>query len=133
MHRFLFAIVLALVGVSAGCGVAHASGPINADNPWSWKWDAVSAASTLSVIPPSSGPVPSTRSVQAITSGTVSACTFKVEGSLDGANFFDMSGTLSCASSNFYSVVQRPALWVRITVISFTGTGSVQFFHAGGL
>lgn len=73
-------------------------------------------------------------------SGTApSACTFRVEGSTDATNWYGLDATApaatSCTSSNMESIAQRPVLYVRINLVTFTpgdSTTKVVFHYTGG-
>lgn len=65
---------------------------------------------------------PSQHSMQAIETGGPSGCSVQLEGSLDNVNWFNLSGAQSCtAASIFFSVVQRPADFVRGNVTTLSG------------
>jgi hypothetical protein len=53
--------------------------------------------------------------------GTPDACTARLEGTVDGTTFFDVSGTQTCTSSVMFHVTDRPLEQVRVVLISLTG------------
>ena len=59
-----------------------------------------------------------------ITSGSLSDCTMRLEGSLDGTNFFSLSGDQTCTASFMFHVVNKPVSHVRAVVSAFTGTST---------
>lgn len=72
-----------------------------------------------------------------ITGSAPSACTFRVEGSFDGVNWFGLDTTApnstSCTSSNMESIAYKPVNYLRINIVSWTaGSGSIAFHYTGG-
>lgn len=62
-----------------------------------------------------------------IASGSNTVCTFQLEGSNDAVNWFSLSGSQSCLSATMFTVIQRPTRYVRINVLTYTGTASLTF------
>jgi hypothetical protein len=73
-------------------------------------------------------------------SGTApSACTFRVEGSSDGVNWYGLDATspatTSCTASNMESIAYKPVRYLRINVVAYTagdGTTAITFHYTGG-
>lgn len=71
-------------------------------------------------------------------SGTApSACTFRVEGSFDGVNWFGLDTTspttTSCTTSNMESIAYKPVLYLRINIVAWTASsGTIAFHYTGG-
>lgn len=63
--------------------------------------------------------------------GTNSACTWQLEGSNDLVNWYSLSGVQSCTAPTMVSVVDRPTTYVRVNVLSYTGTASLTFNWTG--
>jgi hypothetical protein len=59
--------------------------------------------------------------LQVIVSGSPSACTVRLEGSLDNSNFFDLSGTQTCTSNLMFHVDGKPVTYVRANLLTWTG------------
>ncbi len=86
-----------------------------------------------------SPPRPSTYTVDWSVSGTVpTACTFRVEGSSDGVNWYGLDvaspSTVSCVASNMEWIANRPVLYLRVNVVSYAGgdaTTRVVFHYTG--
>lgn len=73
-----------------------------------------------------------------VVTGSPSACTMNLDGSLDGTNFFNLSGDITCTSSVMFHVINRPVTLVRATVSALSGgsspTVTVRYigFRTGG-
>jgi hypothetical protein len=70
-------------------------------------------------------------------SGTApTACTFRVEGSFDGVNWYGLDTTspnsTSCTTSNMESIAYKPVNYLRINLVTFTGAGGTIIFHYTG-
>jgi hypothetical protein len=83
------------------------------------------------------GPTPSTWSqsnyhtVQVIVSGAPSACTVRLEGSLDRVNWFDVSGTQTCTSNVMFHVDGKPLNFARINLLTWTGGTNAVITYRG--
>ncbi len=64
---------------------------------------------------------PDKHTLQFITTGTPASATLCLEGSIDGTNWFDLSGTQSCAASGMFHVVNKPVLFVRVNLLTLVG------------
>lgn len=64
-------------------------------------------------------------------SGTVAACTVKVEQSADNAAWSDLITSQSCTTNGQTPVTHLVVNFIRITYITFTGTGSVAARYDG--
>ncbi len=64
---------------------------------------------------------PDKHTLQFITTGTPAAATLRLEGSIDGVNWFDLSGSQSCVSSGMFHVVNKPILYVRVNLLTLVG------------
>jgi hypothetical protein len=69
--------------------------------------------------------------VQAIPTGSPSACTLRLEGSLDAVNWFDVSGTQTCTSSVMFHVDGKPLTFVRVNLLTWTGGTNVVITYRG--
>lgn len=71
------------------------------------------------------------------TVGTVSACTVVVDGSADGTTWGngDVVASQTCTASGFSAVADITVNYVRVRVVTWTGTGSVavRWFGSGGV
>jgi hypothetical protein len=68
-----------------------------------------------------------------ITGTAPSACTAEVDGSSDGANWYTLLGGITCTSVGFLHVNVGPSLYVRVKMLTFTGTAdSVTFNFTNG-
>lgn len=83
-------------------------------------------------------PRPGNYSIDWSISGTApSACTFRVEGSFDGVNWFGLDttspSTTSCTSSNMESIAYKPVNYLRVNIVTWTsGGGTIAFHFTGG-
>lgn len=85
-------------------------------------------------------PRPGNYSIDWSLSGTApSACTFRVEGSFDGVNWYGLDttspATTSCTTSNMESIAYKPVNFLRINLVTYTagdGTTQVIFHYTGG-
>lgn len=59
--------------------------------------------------------------VQVTVTGSPSACTVRLEGSLDNVNFFDLSGSQTCTSSTMFHVDGKPVSYVRANLLTLSG------------
>ena len=71
-----------------------------------------------------------------ISGAAPSVCTFRVEGSFDGVNWFGLDttspNTTSCTTSNMESVVYKPVYYLRINIVTWTaGAGTILFHFTG--
>lgn len=64
---------------------------------------------------------PAQHTVQVTVTGSPTACTVRLEGSLDGVTYFDLSGSQACTANVMFHVVQRPVLWVRVYLVTLAG------------
>lgn len=70
--------------------------------------------------------------VQVVVSGSPSACTVRLEGSLDNNSWVDLSGTQSCTTSpTMFHVDGKPVTYVRVNLLSFTGASSATITYKG--
>ena len=70
--------------------------------------------------------------VQINTTGAVSACAFQLEGSLDGTNWANLSGTQPCTSTPAMVHVDGKSLrTVRINLTSFVGGTNATIYYKG--
>lgn len=67
------------------------------------------------------------------TATAATACTFEIDGSSDGVNWFVMVPSAACTALTGVSHVSNgPALYVRVNVLTFTGPGSALSFTYTG-
>ena len=79
-------------------------------------------------------PAPHVFTIDWSLSGTVpSACTFRVEGSFDGVNWYGLDttspATTSCATSGMESLAYKPVYYLRINVVTWTTGDSTTVAH----
>jgi hypothetical protein len=58
-------------------------------------------------------------------------CAIQLEGSLDGVNWSNLSGSQSCLTSTMFHVDGKPIAYVRANLTAFTGGGSVTILYRG--
>lgn len=67
-----------------------------------------------------------------VPTGTVTTCTYKLQGSLDNTTWFDIStAALTCTSTVTGFENNKLARYVRGTVVTWAGTGSVSATYMG--
>lgn len=59
--------------------------------------------------------------IQAEPSGSPTGCTVKLEGSLDGVSWFDLSGDLTCTSAVMLHITDKPVMFVRVNLTALSG------------
>jgi hypothetical protein len=65
-------------------------------------------------------------------SGTNSACTAQLEGSSNGTNWYSLQASpTTCTSNVMWNVVNYPVRYVRVNVLTYTGTGILQVQYTG--
>jgi hypothetical protein len=70
--------------------------------------------------------------VQVIVSGSPSACTVRLEGSLDNTNWFDISGTQTCTSNLIFHVGgPRSVTYARVNLLTWTGGTNAVINYRG--
>jgi hypothetical protein len=75
-----------------------------------------------------------THTVEAVLgTGTNSACTFQVEGSSTTANWYSISGgtPIACTAGSMTSFADKPVRYIRIHILTYTGTAPVTFYYTG--
>lgn len=60
----------------------------------------------------------------AVVTGSPGTCTMRLEGSVDGTNYFDLSGAQACTATTMFHVVDRPIVFARARVITLSGGSS---------
>lgn len=137
MKRLLFLVVLAVLG-AAPCG---AQVEMPATQFYTWSPLAASGQVGSYLVLGSQGESrPSNYTIDWSVSGTTPvACTFRVEGSSDGVNWYGLDvtspSTTSCTSSGMESISSRPVFYLRINAVSYTkgdNTTSIVFHWTGG-
>lgn len=106
MKRLLLILLLALV--------ALAQYP-----PVYTKWGPLTGTGTTAALPLPYGF--SQHTLQIIVTGGPSGCTVNLDGSLDGVNWFDLSGAQTCTSNTMFHVVSKPVAYVRGDLTALTG------------
>jgi hypothetical protein len=92
-------------------------------------WPALTATGSTAGLPVSFEPWVHT--IQVVVTSSPGTCTAKLQGSLDGTNWFDLQTAQSCVTSGSMSAVSNfPVLWVRATLVTFS-SGTVTFSYAG--
>jgi len=79
-------------------------------------------------------PSPGNYTIDWSLSGTApSACTFRVEGSFDGVNWFGLDTTspasTSCTTSGMESIAYKPVYYLRINIVFYTTGDSTTVAH----
>jgi len=69
--------------------------------------------------------------VQVIVSGSPSACTVRLEGSLDNSNWFDVSGTQTCTSNLMFHVDGKPLTYTHVNLLTWTGGTNAVITYRG--
>lgn len=69
--------------------------------------------------------------VQVVVTGGPSACTVRLEGSLDNSNWFDVSGTQTCTSSVMFHVDGKPLTYTRVNLLSWSGGTNAVITYKG--
>jgi hypothetical protein len=77
--------------------------------------------------------------VQVVTSGSPSACTVRLEGSLNLTNWFDLSGSTSCNGTDagtgtagvMFHVAQKSVTYTRVRLITWTGGTNAVITYRG--
>jgi hypothetical protein len=59
--------------------------------------------------------------VAAVPTGSPTGCSVKLEGSLDGTTWFDLSTAQTCTSAIMFHVVEKPVLVVRANLTALSG------------
>lgn len=59
--------------------------------------------------------------VTAVPTGSPATCTVKLEGSIDGTTWFDLSTAQTCTAAVAFHVVEKPVLAVRANLTALTG------------
>lgn len=141
--KFGLGLVAALGALMAGLPIA-ASAQAIAPAQLIYTWTPTNASTPTGqlgsylVLDDLKAPRPSIYNIDFTVSGTApSACTFHAQGSSDGVNWYNVDGSsaVSCTASGNEFVVQKPVLYLRINLASFTagdGTTVVTFHYAGG-
>lgn len=106
MKRLLLISLLAIVGLAQS-------------SPVTFKWAAMSGTGTTAALPLPYGF--SQHTIQIIVTGGPSGCTVNLDGSLDGVNWFDLSGGQTCTSNTMFHVVSKPVAYVRGDLTALTG------------
>ncbi len=81
-------------------------------------WTALTATGTTAGF---AVPSNSFHTLQAVVTGSPSVCTINLDGSLDGTNWFDISGNQTCTSSVMFHVVNRSVTNVRANLTALSG------------
>jgi hypothetical protein len=64
--------------------------------------------------------------------GTLSACTYRLQGSNDGVTWFNISASdITCTASTQTFEISKPVLLVRGNLLTYTGTGNVTLYYVG--
>ena len=131
---FMFVLSLALL-----CVVKAQDIP-NTALLYAWKTPSTTGQlGNYIVLVQNSQPSPNNYSIDWSLSGTApNACTFRVEGSFDGVNWFGLDTTspasTSCVTSNMESIAYKPVYYLRVNIITWT-TGDATtkvIFHFTG-
>ena len=131
-QRFLIlACVLFLGAFASAQTLTHA--PVQTEtNVWaSWTAQTTTGATDTANVAKVS---PSVHTLALTVTGSPAGCTYRLEGSLDGTTFFDLSGAQTCTSSTMFHVVQKKVTYVRGFLITLSGGSSptVALAYVGG-
>jgi hypothetical protein len=78
-----------------------------------------------------SGTTPRTHTFVVIPAGSPTGCTYHVEGSLDKTTWTNLSGSITCTTTAFTFVVDKPVIYIRGWVDTLTGgtnpTATLQY------
>lgn len=69
--------------------------------------------------------------LQVVVTGGPSGCTVRLEGSLDGTNWFDLSGSQTCTSNAMFHVDGKPVAYVRANLLTWTGGTNAVITYKG--
>jgi hypothetical protein len=94
------------------CAIAMAQVPQRSSAAWTVTTTGTAASKT-------SGAHEHTLAV--VPSGSPTSCTIKLEGSLDGSAWFDLSGAQTCTSDVMFHVTSKPVNVVRVNVTALSG------------
>ncbi len=111
MKKLLF-VVLCLAGLASAQTVNTRTARVTVD-----KLASVTTSSTFDV----SRLAPSKHTVAVVPSGSPTGCSIKLEGSLDGTTWFDLSGAQTCTSNVMVHVVDKPVDYVRVNLTALSG------------
>jgi hypothetical protein len=65
-------------------------------------------------------------------SGTNTACTVQLEGSSNGTNWYSLqTSPTTCTSNVMWNVVNFPVRFLRVNVLTYTGTGVLDIQYTG--
>jgi hypothetical protein len=70
-----------------------------------------------------------------VTGTAPSACTFSFDGSSDLVHWYSLSGVQSCTSSSMFHIVDKPVLYARLYILTYTagdGTTAVTMHYTRG-
>jgi hypothetical protein len=67
----------------------------------------------------------------ALGTGTNSACTWQLEASDDGTNWYSVLTSQTCTANSYLAVQQIPLRNLRVHVTAYTGTASLTFHWTG--
>lgn len=142
--RILRQIGLGLAASLALLMAAPASPQVTAQASLAYAWTPTNSSTTTGqlgsylILDNSKSPRPSTYNVDFTVAGTTpGACTFHAQGSSDGVNWYNLDGgsAVSCTASGNEFIVQKPVLFLRINLATFTAGDSttvVTFHYTGG-
>jgi hypothetical protein len=75
---------------------------------------------------------PGLHAVQVITTGSPAACTYDLQGSLDGVNYFAIVSATACTTSGTITwTVDKPTRWVRFNLATLSASSSATFHYVG--
>lgn len=128
MHKTFLCAVLAILAALA----AFAQSP-GGFYQWYTVWSATTTGAVSSIRCEANY-----HTLQVVITGTPTACTVRLEGSLDNTNWADVSGTQSCmgtlssgATGVVFHVDTKPLSYVRANLLTFTGATSAQITYKG--
>lgn len=134
MKRFIHSILSLFFLISVG--MAQATAP----KSLFYTFPTVSAVGPLGnglTLDNQTIPRPSNYTIDVSVNGTApTACTFRVEGSSDGTNWYGLDvtapATNSCTAGMMEHIANKPVLILRINIVAYTGTTGTVVFHYTG-
>jgi hypothetical protein len=124
MKRLILALFCSVVAAQAQSG--------------SWTLTGTGTTTSVSAIEPLTGKSSVYHTLQVATTGSNTVCTVRLEGSLDGTHFWDLSGSQDCAATAasggngaMFHVDGKPARYVRASILTWTGGTSAAITYLG--
>lgn len=130
MNIFLKRLAIVLIIASSFACFGQTSQSIYVPNGGYYDFAAVTSAGAGTVLDLRKSLIKS-HTIEVSVTGTPSACTYRVEGSSNSNNWYDLSGTQACTSNGMIHIDPKPVRFLRINVITLVGTASLVFQWTG--